>query len=85
MPAHEGYQKPRIGNTCHEREKPLRVDKSRGRPRLMPASRMNRLFALALFAFSNCSRTICPCERLARAAVSCSQEAVSLLRRIVIV
>ena len=81
----EGHEEPSVRYAFHGWEYPLRWDKSRGSPRMLPASRMNGFSTLADFAFSNWSRTICPCDKPVREAVSSSQEESSLLRRIVIV
>lgn len=53
------HQKPRIGNALHEREKPLRVDRSRV-PCTEPASLINDGDFPLFRALSSCSRTMRP-------------------------
>jgi hypothetical protein len=83
-PIGEGDEEPGIRNALHERENPLRLERSFG-PRTVPANRMKAWAPLVVLAFSNWSRTSFPCDTPLLAAVSSSQAARSLLRRIVIV
>ena len=80
----KGDEKSRVGDAFHAVEKPLRRDKVRG-PLTDPAKRINDRPPLAALAFSNCSRTICPCATPDFLAASSNQEASSFPRRIVIV
>jgi hypothetical protein len=50
-----------LGDAIHERENPLRWDKSLG-PRIMPARRMKDLLALALLPFFTPRLLICRLE-----------------------
>src|SRR5207253_5404946 len=75
-----------IGNSFHAFEKPLRVERSRGRLRTLPARRINFLVLLSLRRTrSSCSRTICPCDIPVRADFSWSQLARDFGTRMVIV
>src|SRR5438552_18361117 len=84
IPVCERDQEPGAGEPFHEREKPLRDDRSRA-PRTEPARRMNDRRGLTTRAFSSWSRTILPWETPVFAATSSSQTARSLVRRTVIV
>jgi hypothetical protein len=77
-------KKTSVCNAFHEREKPLRDERSRA-PFTDPASRMNGRSTPPAFARSSCSRTIRPCEIPVLAAVSSNQSASSFVRRTVIV
>lgn len=68
-----------VGNARHEREKPLRAERSRG-PRTAPAKRMNDCWPLLTLAFSSWSRMIFPWGTPVLAATCSSQTASSLLR-----
>jgi hypothetical protein len=84
MAVGKGDQKTRVRDAFHDREKPFREDRSRG-PLMDPASRMNGRTEPPALARSSCSRMIRPCDTPVCAAVSSSQAASSLVRRIVIV
>src|SRR5262245_27644423 len=84
IPISKGDEEPSIRDALHERENPLRLERSLG-PRTVPAKRMKAWAPLLALAFSNWSRTSFPCDTPLLAAVSSSQAARSLLRRIVIV
>src|SRR4029434_958287 len=71
-----------VPNPLHDRENPLRVERSLG-PRTVPARRIKAWALLLALAFSNWSRTSLPCETPLLAAVVASQAASSLLNRMV--
>ena len=77
-------QESRVGNSLHERVKPLRVDRSRA-PRTVPASRMKDCSPPLSRAFSSCSRMIRPRGTPERLETCSSQVASSFVRRIVTV
>jgi hypothetical protein len=81
-PIGEGNQEAGIRDALHERENPLRLERFFG-PRTLPASRMKVWAPLVVLAFSNWSRTSFPWDTPLLAAVSSSQAARSLVRRIV--
>ncbi len=82
----ESDQEACVGNSSHDFEKPLRVERSRGRLRTLPARRINFLVFLSpRRTRSSCSRTICPCDIPVRADFSRSQLARGFGTRIVIV
>jgi hypothetical protein len=75
-----------VGNSSLDFEKPLRVERSRGQLRTLPARRINFLVFLSpRRTRSSCSRTICPCDIPVRADFSWSQLARDFGTRIVIV
>ena len=80
----KGDQETGVRNTFHERENPLRVERS-VEPRTLPAKRMKACAPLLALAFSNWSRTRLPRATPLLAAVVSSQAASSLSRRTVIV
>lgn len=77
-------QKSGIGDTFQVREKPLRLERFFG-PFTLPARRINPWLAVAIRAFSSCSRTNLPFDTPDLAAASSSQAASSSLTRIEIV
>src|SRR6516162_9824335 len=80
----EGHEESGIRNTFHDLENPLRLERSRGRPWILPASRMNFVDAESLDrARSRCCRTSCPCGIPVRAEVSSSHVARFFGRRTV--
>ena len=84
VPIGKANEEPGIRNAFHKRENPLRLERFFG-PRTVPAKRMKAWPPLLVLAFSNWSRTSFPCDTPLLAALSSSQAARSLLRRIVIV
>jgi hypothetical protein len=55
----KGDEEPGIRDAVHERENPLRLERSFG-PRTVPAKRMKACAPLLLLAFSSWSRTTFP-------------------------
>jgi hypothetical protein len=82
VPIGKADEETGVRNALHERENPLRVERS-FEPRTVPARRMKACAPLLALAFSNWSRTSLPCETPLLAAVVSSQAASSLLSRMV--
>src|ERR1700730_17815011 len=80
----ECHQEARVGDTLHDRENPLRVDRSRI-PRTEPASLINEGSLPPSRAFSGCSRTMRPFGIPDCFDACSSQVASSLVSRIVTV
>src|ERR1700689_5732670 len=80
----ERHQEARVSDTLHERENPLRVDRSRT-PCTEPASLMNEGALPPSRAFSSCSRTMRPFGTPDCLEACSSQIASSLVSRIVTV
>jgi hypothetical protein len=78
------HQKSCIGDTLHEREKPLRAERSRA-PRTDPASRINEGAFPPFRALSSCSRTMRPLGIPDFFDAWSSQDARSLVSRTVTV
>src|SRR6266478_2382828 len=82
----ESNKEAGIGDAFHLVEKPFRSERSRGPPRIRPASRMNfRDLRSPARACSKCERMNCPCETPICAAACSIQPASFFVGRKVIV
>ncbi len=79
----KGSDKTHVRDTFHERENPLREERSAGLPVNAPTCRMNLRFPPSDLALSSWSRTSRPIGTPVSAEVSFSQAKSSSVRRIV--